>query len=156
MAKPPLPRIGPRLRGFWYPCRSISGVRMEPSMAVVPILEPLKVERIAPEPTATPSPVPTSTPTPTPKPTPTPAPAELLANAELAMRNGDYGTAAETYRALVARPLDRDVDAQSRLGLGTALHFWLGTVAGSRVLAAGATGEAVRGGLSMHHELLRP
>ncbi|MGD8996599.1 MAG: tetratricopeptide repeat protein [Anaerolineae bacterium] len=37
------------------------------------------------------------------------------------MHQGNYGSATETYRALLARPLDSVLDARSRLGLGTAL-----------------------------------
>jgi len=36
------------------------------------------------------------------------------------MHNGDYGSAADTYRTLLARPLDEAMEAQSLLGLGTA------------------------------------
>lgn len=71
-----------------------------------------------PEPTTTPSPLPTFTPTPTP--TPTPRPTEVLAEAERAMHNGDFGTAAAAYSALMTRPLDDATHAQSQLGLGTA------------------------------------
>jgi soluble lytic murein transglycosylase len=63
--------------------------------------------------------MPTSTSTPTP--TATPVPAELLVKAEQAMHEGDYGSAVETHRALLARPLESELDAQSRLGLGAAL-----------------------------------
>jgi soluble lytic murein transglycosylase len=37
------------------------------------------------------------------------------------MRDGNYGGAAEIYRALLARPLASELDAQSRLGRATAL-----------------------------------
>jgi soluble lytic murein transglycosylase len=36
------------------------------------------------------------------------------------MHNGDYETAVETYHGLLALPLEDEVDAQARLGLGTA------------------------------------
>jgi len=36
------------------------------------------------------------------------------------MREGDYKTAAQTYRRLLALPVDEGLDAQARLGLGTA------------------------------------
>jgi soluble lytic murein transglycosylase len=36
------------------------------------------------------------------------------------MHNGDYSGAADTYRTLLARPLDETMEAQSLLGLGTA------------------------------------
>lgn len=36
------------------------------------------------------------------------------------MHNGDYETAVETYQGLLALPLDGEVDAEARLGLGTA------------------------------------
>ncbi|MGD8967662.1 MAG: tetratricopeptide repeat protein, partial [Anaerolineae bacterium] len=36
------------------------------------------------------------------------------------MHQGDFGSAVESFGALLSRPLDGEVDAQSRLGLGTA------------------------------------
>jgi soluble lytic murein transglycosylase len=36
------------------------------------------------------------------------------------MHNGDYGSAADTYRTLLARPLDEPTEAEVLLGLGTA------------------------------------
>jgi tetratricopeptide (TPR) repeat protein len=71
-------------------------------------------------PTATPQPTPTPTPTPPPTPTPTPDPAEWLSDAARAMQDGDYATAAETYRRLLGLALDEDTAADARLNLGTA------------------------------------
>ncbi len=91
-----------------------------------PVLPFLAPATATPTPTLTPSPTPTSSPTPTPTPTPTvtptptPDPAERLSEAAQAMRVGDYGTAAETCRGLLALPLDEEMAVQSRLDLGAA------------------------------------
>lgn len=71
-------------------------------------------------PTFAPTFTPTPTPTPIPTPTPTPSPDELLSDAARMVQNGDYGTAAATYRGLLALPLDGETATQARLGLGTA------------------------------------
>ncbi|MFQ6100462.1 MAG: transglycosylase SLT domain-containing protein [Anaerolineae bacterium] len=65
-------------------------------------------------PTKTPTPIPTSTPT------PTPDPAEWFSEATQAMRDGDYKTAVEIYRSLLALPLDEENAERAWLGLGTA------------------------------------
>ena len=72
--------------------------------------------------TPTPTPTPTSTPAPTPTstPTPTPDPGEWLSDATQALQDGDYETAADAYRGLLALPLDRESTAQAQIGLGTA------------------------------------
>lgn len=79
---------------------------------------PTPIAELPAAPTPEPSPTPTSTPTPVP--TPTPAPDERLKEAERLLHNGDYRSAAETYRALLAQPLDEAMHARSQLGLGTA------------------------------------
>jgi len=82
----------------------------------LPPLPPLVTATVAP--TQPPTATPTATPTPTP--TPTPDPAEWLSDAARAMQDGDYTTAAEIYRGLLALPLDEETTAQAQLGLGTA------------------------------------
>ncbi len=67
-------------------------------------------------PLASPSP----TPYPTPTATPTPAPRELLPAAARALHNGDFPAAAWAYEQALSADLDRDADAQARLGLATA------------------------------------
>ena len=52
MARPPLPRMGPRLMDFLYPCASIEGARAEPNMATLARLVPVKVENRVPTATA--------------------------------------------------------------------------------------------------------
>ena len=52
MAKPPLPKIGPRLIGFLYPCFSISGISEDPSIATLARLVPVRVEKRVPTATA--------------------------------------------------------------------------------------------------------
>ena len=54
MARPPLPRIGPRLICFLYPRFSISGTRVDPSMATLPMVAPVSTANSTPPATAKP------------------------------------------------------------------------------------------------------
>lgn len=83
-----------------------------------PSLTPTLTPTFTATPTATPSPTPTSTPTPSP--TPTPLPEARLAQADRAMHNGDYATAAALYAGLIGAPLGDDQARAVELNAGIA------------------------------------
>ncbi|MCS6911262.1 MAG: tetratricopeptide repeat protein, partial [Anaerolineales bacterium] len=73
-----------------------------------------------PTPSLTPTLTATPTPSPTPTPTPIPPPSVLLAEADEAMFNGDWGRAPAVYQQVLAQSDEAQLRAAAQLGLGKA------------------------------------